>query len=295
MLPFVKMHGLSNDFVIMGMQDIKDMDLEKLASFVCNRRTGIGGDMLIVLEEDISGADHIDQIMHIYNADGSKVGACGNATRCVARIIRDKTGKEQGIKIKTDFGELEASYKGGKNGDSYQVNMGVPQLDWDAIPLAQAGDTLSLQGLDDILQQYNLPEPCAVNMGNPHCVFFVEESAMPSDEALTEMGAIIETHPLFPERTNVEFVNLQADGNIRMRVWERGVGITQACGSGACAVMVAAIRKNVFNDPEKRAADIILDGGVLRLEWPSAQSGVLMSGAATHVFKGEISLKDAGF
>jgi diaminopimelate epimerase len=263
---FVKMQGLGNDFVIFKMDDLQgDLNPTQIRH-LCDRHLGIGCDQLIVLEP----CEKADIFMHIYNPDGSRAGACGNATRCVAELVFAQTGKTNDITIQTDFDILHASQV---SEAYYRVNMGKPHI-------------FTCDNIADARAQFNLPEAICVDVGNPHCVFFMDYA--PNDETLTKMGRVIETHKAFPNRTNVEFAVLQDDGSIRMRVWERGAGITNACGSGACATAVAAISAGY----KEKGSDIplILDGGTLTINWPSENEGVYMSGAVAYVFKGEVEI-----
>lgn len=264
---FVKMHGLGNDFVIVETTDHFTADYVRTVS---SRRLGIGCDQFIVLRP--APDETADVVMEIYNPDGSRAEACGNATRCVADIICTRSGRDF-AKIRTEFGLLTARRSGGL----YTVDMGVPRLDWAHIPLAHEMDTLFLQA-DFPVEAV----PCAVSMGNPHCVFFVAE--VPDDEALTLWGRVVEHHSLFPRRTNVEFAVIEGPTRIRMRVWERGAGITPACGSAACATLVAAVRRGLT----ERAADLVLDGGTLHIVWPDGVSGVQMTGPVARVFAGTL-------
>lgn len=271
--PFLKMHGLGNDFVIFdGRADGFDLTPD-LARALGDRRRGIGFDQGIVLAPPrLPGAL---AWMKIYNSDGSEVGACGNATRCVGKILMDETGADR-VGIETIAGLLSASRAAG---GMICVDMGPARLDWAEIPLREKADTLSLP-----VEEGQLKNPVGVSMGNPHAVFFVEDvQAVP----LEALGPKIEHHPLFPARTNVEAVQVLSPARLRMRVWERGAGITQACGTGACAAAVAAIRRGLIPG---RKAEVILDGGSLEIEWREADGHVLMSGSATLAFAGEVDV-----
>lgn len=265
---FTKMHGLGNDFVIVDQRDGAESFDEKTVIDICNRRTGIGCDQLIHIKKPKS-AD-ADIFLDMYNKDGSPLRACGNGTRCVASIWMDESGKDSCV-IETVAGLLECTRA---DDDMVTVNMGKPKLGWQDIPLAEDADTLSLGVMNG-----RLNNPVAVNMGNPHTVFFVDD-AEKADVA--GVGAQVERHVMFPDRTNVEFAQILADDKIRVRVWERGAGVTQACGSGACATMVAAVRRGLTG----RKAEIILDGGSLYLEWRAEDEHVMMTGPVAYVFKG---------
>lgn len=269
-LPFLKMHGLGNDFVVLDAR-IRPLALsEGTIRAIGDRHLGVGFDQLAVIEPP-RRAD-ADCFLALYNADGSATGACGNATRCVASLLLRETGKTL-VGIETSAGLLTAWDAG--NG-LYGVNMGPARLDWRDIPLARPADTLALPVAD-----IGLDAPVGVSMGNPHAVFFV-----PEVEALDieRLGRVIEHDPLFPERTNVEFAQVTGPDRIRMRVWERGTGITMACGSGACATLVAAARRGLTG----RSADILLDGGVLSIAWRD-DGPVLMTGPATLSFTGMLA------
>ncbi len=233
-----------------------------LARALGDRHRGVGFDQLA----EISHAQTADIALDFWNADGSRAGACGNATRCVASLIMGETGQER-ISIETTRGILEARREDGV----ISVNMGAPQLGWQEIPLSRKADTDALP----------LPgAPAAVGMGNPHCIFFVEDA---DTVDVASEGARFEHDPLFPEATNVEFVSPLGADRLRMRVWERGTGITLACGSGACAVAVAAHRRGLTG----RRVKIEADGGTLGVEW--REDGVWLSGPVAHVFAGEIA------
>ncbi|MBJ6372030.1 diaminopimelate epimerase [Sedimentitalea sp. CAU 1593] len=258
----MKMHGLGNDFVVLDARE-RSLDVTPaLARAIADRHRGVGFDQLAVISTGGSDAH-----LTFYNADGSTAGACGNATRCVARHLFSETGKGE-LHLTTDRGDLIARDLG--KGIT-AVNMGAPQLDWSEIPLAEAMDTLELpiEGA-----------PTATAMGNPHCTFFVPDAeAIP----LTDFGARYEHHPLFPNRTNVQVAQVIAPDRIRMRVWERGVGITLASGSSSCATAVAAARRGLTG----RKVQVDLDGGSLQIDW--RDDGVWMTGPTMHVFSGEFT------
>ncbi|MDQ7247477.1 diaminopimelate epimerase [Dongia sedimenti] len=270
-LPFTKMHGLGNDFVVIDARSrplsLSDAQKRRIA----DRRRGIGCDQLIVLERS-RGAD---VFMRIFNPDGSEAGACGNATRCVAGRLMAENGVER-IVVETISGLLET--RAADRGD-ITVDMGEARTDWRDIPVAQECDTLHLP-----LALGSLADPVGVNVGNPHAVFFVPDVTVID---LEKAGPELERAPLFPQRANIEFVQLLTPGRLRMRVWERGAGITQACGSGACASLVAAARRGMTG----RKAEVVLDGGTLTIEW-LPNNHVLMTGGWTTSFQGEIELAD---
>lgn len=264
---FLKMQGIGNDFVIFDARERELSLSDDAVRHIASRRRGVGCDQLIIMR----AAEDADIFMEIRNADGSRVGACGNATRCVGRLMLDETGKNS-VSIRTDAGLLSAK----RAGSGISVNMGPARLEWSEIPLARQMDTVKA---DFTLGP--LSNPVCVNMGNPHAVFFV-----PDVDAvdLETYGPQIETDPLFPERVNVSIAHIR-DGIIRQRVWERGAGITEACGSGACAGAVAAARLGLAG----RKSTVQLDGGPLEIEWLE-DGTVQMTGSATLAFEGELSL-----
>jgi diaminopimelate epimerase len=272
-LAFYKMHGLGNDFVVIDARNrsIRLSDLQKQQ--IADRRRGIGCDQLIVLERRKSAG--ADVFMRIYNPDGSEAGACGNATRCIAGRLMAENGTDH-VVIETISGLLETC---AADRNEITVDMGEALTDWRGIPLAEACDTLHLP-----LAEGPLADPVGVNIGNPHAVFFVPDVAAID---LEQIGPLLEHAPLFPQRANIEIVQLLPSGRLRMRVWERGAGITQACGSGACATLVAAARRGLTD----RKAEVVLDGGTLKIDW-LANNHVLMTGAWATSFDGGIDLDD---
>ncbi|MAC77923.1 MAG: diaminopimelate epimerase [Rhodobacteraceae bacterium] len=260
---FMKMHGLGNDFVVVDGRARDVVMTPALAKALADRHRGVGFDQLAV----ISGGGNADAHLTFYNADGSLSAACGNATRCIARHIMDETGKAS-LRLTTDRGVLLAEDAG--NGLT-SVNMGAPQLAWDEIPLAREMDTLHLP-IDG--------DPVATGMGNPHCTFFVDDAEAVD---LAAFGPPHEHHPLYPQRTNVQVAQIIGPDRIRMRVWERGTGITLASGSSSCATAVAAARRALTG----RKVDIVLDGGTLVVDW--RDDGVWMTGATAHVFDGVLT------
>ena len=267
-VPFVKMHGLGNDFVVL---DARAQPLPPLtAAFareLADRRSGIGCDQLIVLEPSNSA----DLRMRIFNPDGGEVGACGNATRAVGLL------EGRPVRIETLGGELTAEPGTG----GIAVDMGQPRLEWDQIPLAYAMDTLSLPVAWETLEN-----PVAVSMGNPHAVFFVDDC---DAVELDRLGPEIEHDPLFPERVNVNVATIADRTHIRLQVWERGAGLTLACGTGACATAVAAMRRGLTD----RAVTVSLPGGDLGISW-GADHRVTMTGPATESFRGSFESADFG-
>lgn len=265
---FRKMHGLGNDFVVVDVRDTGAVFTEDQVRRIGDRRRGIGFDQFITIEPPRQAGATV--FMGIRNPDGSVAGACGNATRCVAALLMAETGRDSTV-IETVSGLLPATRAAD---GTVTVDMGPARLDWQDLPLSEPRDTLHLGiGAGD------LHDPVGVSMGNPHAVFFVDDvAAVP----LTEVGPELEHHPLFPKRCNIEIVDVQARDRMQMRVWERGAGITQACGSGACATLVAAVRRGLAD----RRAEVILDGGSLIIEWREADGHVLMSGPTATSFTG---------
>lgn len=253
---FSKMHGLGNDFVIIDRR-MQDVDLSTAEiRLICNRQFGVGCDLMCLIDS----SDKSSAKLSFFNADGSSAQACGNATRCAARLLGGDV-----VEMEGPVGPLKVTQP--KPG-VFSINMGQPTTNWQEIPLAQQVDTqaLPIEGT-----------PSAVGIGNPHMIFQVADADQ-IDPA--QDGPTLEHHPLFPERTNVEFASLTGPNRIRMRVWERGCGVTQACGSGACATLVAFHNKGLSG----RSATIVLDGGTLQIDW--RDDGIWMTGPATHVFDG---------
>ncbi len=262
-LPFLKMHGLGNDFVVIDARETGAVVTAGLARALADRNRGVGFDQLAVIETD----EDADLRLGFWNADGSRAGACGNATRCIAAWEMGRTGKTA-LSLRSDRGLLQAEDAGQ---GLTSVNMGQPLLDWQGIPLAEDVDTLHLPIEGD---------PVATGMGNPHCTFFVVNAE--AVDLATE-GARLEHHPLFPQRTNVQFAQITGPDRLRVRVWERGTGITLASGSSSCAVAVAAARRGLTG----RTVRIMLDGGDIRVEW--RDDGVWMTGKTAHVFSGVLT------
>ncbi len=263
-LGFMKMHGAGNDFVVIDSRGrTTPVVTPALARALGDRNRGVGFDQLA----EIRDSDQADFILDFWNNDGSRAGACGNATRCVSDYMMRQLGKDAVSLVTTRGGLLARRLPDGQ----VWVNMGLPQLEWDQVPLSQAVDLMHLPLAGD---------PVAVGMGNPHCVMFV-----PDAEAvdLRGLGPSYEHDPLYPQRTNVEFASLTAPDRLRMRVWERGAGVTLACGSGACATAVAAHLRGLTG----RRVTLDMDGGVLEIDW--REDGVWMTGPVAHVFDGWLS------
>ena len=285
MIEFLKMHGLGNDFLVFDARrhkgsDLADMTLDETAArLVADRRLGVGCDQIMILREPQNGGD---VFLDMRNQDGSETGACGNGTRCVASLIMRETGQDN-VTIETKAGLLESTQKG----KLIEVNMGQAHLGWDDIPLLSVGD--DAKGDDEIegdtnnvsLAPHEDITGVAVNMGNPHIVLFVPDA----DEVdVAARGAALGASLLFPEGVNVSFAHVMSDDKIRMRVFERGVGITSACGSGACAVAVAAARRGLAS----RTSEIVLDGGSLFIRWQD-DGTVMMAGPVATSYKGVLT------
>jgi diaminopimelate epimerase len=294
-LEFTKMHGLGNDFVILDFREnpsLKAFLTPSILRHIADRRQGVGCDQVVVMmEAESSSAPDPDTAparahLSFYNRDGSESAACGNGTRCAASLLM--TGKADAVICQTNGGILEA--RKGKKGD-IQVNMGAPRLEWSAIPLAYEVETdqipIELSRLHhsgEGLGQIGFAQ--AVNMGNPHLIFFVSQLDRVD---LSLFGPLLEHHVLFPQRTNVSFAQVMNPSTISLRVWERGTGLTPACGSGACAVAVAAFRRGLTH------AQVVVDqpGGSLEIEWDQGTSHVIMSGPVAHTFTGSFLLEPA--
>jgi diaminopimelate epimerase len=271
---FAKMHGLGNDFVILDWRDDRSRKVpEAAARRLADRRLGIGCDQILVLRD----CDTADLRMDILNQDGSPSGACGNGTRCVADMMMNELQQDR-IQIETDGGML-AAWRAA-DGD-IAVDLGPVKTDWQDVPLASAADTLhvplDIAGVDAA----GLDAVCH-SLGNPHAVVFVEDAERVDIERI---GPLVETAPLFPDRVNLSVVSRRDDGSFRMRVWERGVGITMACGSGACASGVAVARRGLGQDENR----IVMDGGAVTINWNRDTSHVVMTGPVSYVATGQLS------
>ena len=276
MTQFLKMQGLGNDFAVFDARNQPLALTAERARAIADRRFGIGCDQVIVIERATSGAD---AFMRIFNSDGGEVESCGNAARCVAHLLLDET-QAQTVRLDSKGGAMICRPRG----ELVTVDMGAPRFGWHEIPLAVETDTRSfaLEVPGSVMPA--LGNVSAVNVGNPHVVIFVDDA---EKAPVAELGPRIENHPLFPERTNVEFVSVLGPDRLRMRVWERGAGITLACGTGACAAMVAAARRALVGSK----AEIVLDGGTLTLEWAGAGKSVFMTGPWALSYRGDIDLK----
>ena len=261
--PYLKMNGLGNTFVILDLRESEAAVDSQSARFIADPKTGPGCDQLITIEM----RDGI-LFMGVWNADGSEVGACGNAARCVAWLLMEEAGLDE-IEFAAGAGSLKAWRVGDKR---VAVDMGEPKFRWRDIPLAeQMDDTRFIDIKLGPIDNPVLWGPSAVNIGNPHCIFFVDDAEA---QALDRFGPMVENHPLFPERANVSVAEVQSKHAIRLRVWERGAGITKACGSAACAVVAAAHRRRLT----ARKATVTLDGGDLGVEWREDDNHIVMTG-----------------
>ena len=266
------MHGLGNDFVVFDARKQRLVLDDAMARAVADRRSGVGCDQVIVIEP---GHGKFDATMKIQNADGGEVESCGNAARCVAQLLIQESGRSK-VHIDTVGGPLVCS---AMEDGRVTVDMGAPKTMWHEVPLAHAADTnmfhLNVDGTNHVAS--------ALSVGNPHLVLFVDDA---DGAPVAGLGPRIERHPMFPQRTNVEFVSLHGLDRLRMRVWERGVGITRACGTGACASAVAAFRRGLTG----RQVEVVLDGGSLQIELRPDDDHILMTGPATLSFSGDIDL-----
>lgn len=270
-IPFRKMNGLGNDFVVLDGRGRSLRIGAEEAKRIADRRSGIGCDQLIVLEP--SGA--ADVRMRILNADGSEVSACGNATRCVAWLLATETGRAN-VTVETRAGLLSADVEGR---DHIVIDMGEPRFAWNEIPLAEPfHDTRAIELQIGPIDNPILHSPSVVSVGNPHAVFWVEDVEAYD---LGRFGPLLENHPIFPERANISLAQVTSPTSIRLRTWERGAGLTKACGTAACAAAVCAMRKKLT----ERRVVVTLPGGSLVIEW-TAENRILMSGPAEIEFEG---------
>ena len=273
-LDFRKMHGLGNDFVVLDARDRAVPVAPRIAQAIGDRHTGIGFDQLIILEPPRDPAAAV--FLRFFNADGSEAGACGNGTRCAAALVLDEAGGGQ-LGIETVSGLLLASRDAG---GLVTIDMGPARLGWREIPLAEPADTLAVPiGIE------GLGDATCTSMGNPHATFFVADADAVD---LTRLGPVLEHHPIFPERANIGVASLLGPDRLRLRVWERGAGFTLACGSGACAALVAAARRGLTG----RSAEIVMERGVLTVAW-TLGGQVLLTGPVATSFTGTLDL--AGF
>lgn len=268
---FIKMHGLGNDFVVLDARKGAIPIGAVQARAIADRRTGIGCDQVIVIDRPLAGSS-ADVFMRILNADGSETSACGNATRCIAHLLMDESGRDHVI-IETKAGKLDAVAAAD---ELVTIDMGPARTEWQDVPLARACDTLHAP-----ISMGELEDPACTSMGNPHATFFVSDvESVP----MHEVGPQLERHPMFPERANIGVAEVQARDLIRLRVWERGAGLTLACGTGACAALVSGVRRGLTD----RRATLVLDGGELTIEWRESDGHVLMTGPAAVSFRGHL-------
>ncbi len=282
-LTFLKMNGLGNDFVILDGRQTPVQMSPQAARALSDRRSGIGCDQVIVLAAPGTGlASAPDAVMRIFNADGSEVDACGNATRCVALILAAEKGAPD-VLIQTNAGILGARV----NPDmSVTVDMGTPRFRWDQIPLSEEfQDTRYIELQVGPIDAPVLHSPSVVNVGNPHCVFFVEDIEA---HDLATIGPFLENHLLFPERANISLAHIVSKNEIHLKVWERGAGLTKACGTAACAAAVCAARRRLT----ARQVTVHLPGGPLDIHWRDNDDHILMSGAAELEYTGSLNPKD---
>ena len=272
--PFRKMNGLGNDFVVLdGRAPPLDLGTEAVKA-IADRQAGIGCDQLIALETSKTA----DVFMRIWNADGGEVAACGNAARCVAALVAKERGRPD-VKIETEAGVLEATVN---NDGTVTVDMGAPRFGWEEIPLAEPfADTRYIELQVGPIDAPVLHSPSVVNVGNPHCIFFVDNVEAYD---LARFGPMLEHHPLFPERANISLAQVTAPGALKLRTWERGAGLTQACGTAACAVAVAAARLKRTG----RKVKVSLPGGDLLIEWRESDGHILMTGPYSLDFEGTL-------
>jgi diaminopimelate epimerase len=264
-MKFAKMNGLGNAICVLDARGSAFELTPEIVIALADPAQGVGFDQAMVLYPPRNPL--ADVYCDIWNADGGMVGACGNGTRCVAWYVMRDTGLDQ-VVIETEAGLLGASKA---DTDCISVDMGEPLLDWVHIPLSEPMDTLSIRLDMGPFDAVSLDDPSAVNMGNPHCVFFVEDADL---APVQKVGPKVEHDPLFPERVNVGFAQIISKNQIRLRVWERGVGETKACGTGACAALVAAVRRDLCD----RKADIQVNGGSMSIDWRASDNHVIMTG-----------------
>ena len=272
MTAFLKMHGLGNDFVVFDARDGAFTLTPDQVRKIADRHFGIGCDTVVVIRP---GGAQYDALVQFFNADGGESESCFNASRCVARLLMDERGLAR-VKLSTRGGMLVAS-DAGKG--LVTIDMGEPRFDWQQVPLKEVQDTTNFN-LD--IGGTSVPVS-AVSVGNPHCVLFVPDA---QNAPVLALGPRIENLAMFPQRTNVEFAQVLDRGKIRMRVWERGAGVTLACGSGACATAVSAVRRGLAD----RKVELVLDGGSLFIEWREEDGHVLMTGPAAMPFRGHVDL-----
>jgi diaminopimelate epimerase len=271
--PFLKMNGLGNDFVVVEARSQPFAPSVAEVRAIADREAGIGCDQLIGIE----ASPRADAFMRIWNADGGEVEHCGNAARCVGWLLLEASGREA-VTLDTPSGVLEVRRAGER---AVTIDMGAPRLGWQDIPLEEPMDTRGIELEVGPLGAPIMHTPGCVSMGNPHVVFFVEDA---ETAPVRQVGSMIEHHRLFPQRVNVGFAQIKTRDRIRLRVWERGAGLTRACGTGACAALVAAHRRAFVN----RKATLELDGGDLVIDWRAEDDHVLMTGPIAVEFTGNL-------
>jgi diaminopimelate epimerase len=274
------MNGAGNDFVVVNALETPFAPTADQARAIADRKTGEGCDQLIALEPSANPESGADAFMRVWNADGGQVETCGNALRCVGWILMQSSGKDR-VVIDTLAGTTTARQE---QDGRVTIDMGAPRLDWSQIPLDEAMDTRGIELQVGPIDDPVLHTPGAVSMGNPHVVFFMDHA--PNDGFVRGTGSLIEHHPRFPEGVNVGFAHIIAPDHIRLRVWERGAGLTKACGTGACAALVAAARRGL----SERAATVEVDGGELMIEWDEASGHVFMTGPVEVERTGTLSI-----
>jgi len=277
--PFVKMNGAGNDFVVVNALETPFAPEADQVRALADRATGEGFDQLIAIEPSSTA----DAFMRVWNADGGGVETCGNALRCVGWMLMQASGSDS-VVIDTLGGPATARRAtGGAGPDRITVDMGPPRLDWRDIPMAEAMDTRGIELQVGPIDAPLIHTPGAVSMGNPHVIFFTDRQ---DDGFVTGSGSLIEHHPLFPDGVNVGFAHVLAPDRIRLRVWERGAGLTRACGTGACAALVAASRRGLTG----RRATVVVDGGELEIDWDAVSDHVFMTGPVEIERTGTLSL-----
>jgi len=272
---YLKMNGLGNDFVVIDARKRVLTFTDDRVRWIADREQGVGCDQLIIMEAPKD--EEADIFMRIYNAEGGEVDACGNATRCIGHLMAEELGRPN-VVIETNAGLLRSV----KDGDQVTVDMGVPRLQWQLIPLAeQFEDTTGIELQIGPIDAPVLHTPSVVNVGNPHAIFWVDDL---DAHDLSLAGPLLENHPIFPERANISLAQVISEDHIKVRVWERGAGLTQACGTAACAVGVAAVRKG-FVEGE---VDVELPGGILKIEWRDSDKHIMMTGPYEIEGEGEL-------
>lgn len=273
-IPFRKMNGLGNDFVVLDARARPLALAAEDAKRIGDRKTGVGCDQIIVMEP----SQKADLFMRIFNADGSEVSACGNATRCIALLAAEESGRSE-VSVETTAGLLKAKVEGA---DSITIDMGKPRFAWNEIPLAEPfADTTGIELQIGPIDAPVLHTPSVVNVGNPHAIFWVADVAA---HDLGRFGPLLENHPIFPERANISLAEITSPRSLKLRTWERGAGLTRACGTAACAAAVAAARKGLT----ERQVRVELPGGTLFIDW-SPDDHILMRGPAELEFEGTLA------